>query len=594
MENSVVERLKTLRKIMAEAGVDAVIIPQTDPHNGEYIADHWQVRRHISGFTGSAGTLVVTANEACLWVDSRYFIQGAKQIEGTPIQLMKEGLPGTPEINDWLAANLPEGSTVGIDGRLFNVNAEREMCKTLSKAGISIKTDFDPVTEELWPDRPPMPQCEVYVYEMKYAGQSAADKIKAVLANAEKQDATSVFISDVAEVAWTLNLRSNDIPYMPVALAHLYLCDHGGVLFVDEAKVTEAVKKHLDEVGVVVRPYGDVVAFLSGLPEYARVLISASQSSCTVEKALGDRAVVGSSAVALLKAVKNEVELKGTREAHIRDGVAMVRSISEIQSTINAGFPLTEMDIADILVRNRQQGEGYVEESFETIAGFGSNGAIVHYAARPDTNKQIDRTSLLLIDSGANYYDGTTDITRTIALGEPTDSQRRDFTLVMKGHIAISTAIFPEGIHGHQLDALARMPLWKDGKAYLHGTGHGVGHFLCVHEGPQSIRLNDTGAPLLPGMILSNEPGFYFADNYGIRCENLVVVTKDRTTEWGDFCRFENLTWCPFERKLFDTTIMSPEEIAWVNEYHDTVCRTLSPYLEGEALAWLRNATRPL
>ena len=595
MKTTIQDRLTTLRHIMANAGIDAIIIPDNDPHNGEYIATHWQTRHYLSGFTGSAGTLVVTAADARLWTDSRYFLQAGAQLDGTGITLMKDGLADTPSIEEWLKATLAKGQTVAIDGRLGSYEQLSAYKAAFEKAGLKMVLDFDPVTPELWPDRPAMPDCEVYVYDNKFAGRDAADKISDIIANVHKQDASSVIISDLAEVAWTLNIRSNDINYLPVATAHLYLNeDKTGTLFIDEAKLTDQVRAHLNNIGVTVRPYETLADFLSSLPENDRVLISVSQSSYAVAQSLGKRAVLGSSAVALLKAVKNEVEIEGERTSHIRDGVAMVRAISEIQATIRAGFPLTEMDIPNILLKYRKQGEYYVEESFETISGFGANGAIVHYAARPDTNKQIDRTSLLLIDSGANYLDGTTDITRTIALGDPTDAQRRDFTLVMKGHIALAKAKFPLGTRGHQLDALARMPLWKDGKVYLHGTGHGVGHFLSVHEGPQSVRLNDTGAPLLPGMIISNEPGFYLTDQYGIRCENLVLVVKDSTTEWGDFCAFETITLCPFDRNLFDTAIMTPEEIAWVNEYHETVCRTLAPLLEGEALAWLRNATRPL
>lgn len=594
MDNKVTSRLDALRKRMAQNGIAATVIPQTDPHHGEYIADHWQLRRHLSGFTGSAGSLVVTADSAFLWTDSRYFLQATSQLEGSGIVLMKEGLLSTPSIDKYLASNIPAGSTVGIDGMLFSIDETRHLAEALAHAGIKLDTSFDPADTSVWPERPLLPQCEIYVHDIKYAGQSASDKIAAVLSKAAEYGATSVFVSALDEIAWTLNIRSNDVEYNPVATAHLYLSANGSVLFTDLNKITPAADAHLKQAGVECRPYGEILTFLASLPAEARVLLSASQSAGTVSATLGDRAVIGSSAVAMFKAVKNEVQIEGTRAAMLRDGAAMVRALSEITSLVAAGEALTEMDIPGILTRHRSAGDLYVEESFETIAGFGPHGAIVHYAARPDTNSSITASNLLLIDSGANYLDGTTDITRTISLGTPTPEQRHDFTLVMKGHIALAQAVFPEGTRGHQLDAMARMPLWKEGKLYLHGTGHGVGHFLNVHEGPHSIRLNDTGAPLMPGMITSNEPGLYLDGRYGIRCENLVLTIPAMETEFGRFFRFETLTLCPFDRALFDLSIMTPEEIKWVNDYHARVYDALSPLVDGDALTWLRNATLPL
>lgn len=589
------EALGALRRLMAENGIDAVVIPQTDPHHSEYLADHWQLRRHLSGFTGSAGTLVVTADAACLWTDSRYFLQAAAQLEGSGIELMKDGLAETPSIETWLTANLKAGQKVGIDGMLFSINETASLESALAKASITLDTDFNPATAAVWPGRPELPLCHVYVHDIKLAGVSAADKIKAVLENASQQGADSVFISALDEIAWTLNIRSNDVEYNPVATAHLYLSAGGqNILFIDDRKLTPEVTAYLKEAGVETRPYGDILTFLGQLPSDARVLLSASQSAGTVARVLGERAVKGSSAVSMLKAVKNNAQIEGVRAAMLRDGIAMVKALHEIKETVAHGKALTEMDVPGILTKYRSQGDNYVEESFETIAGFGEHGAIVHYAARPDTNASIDSSSLLLIDSGANYLDGTTDITRTIAFGKPTHEQRHDFTLVMKGHIALAMAIWPEGTRGHQLDAMARMPLWKEGKTYLHGTGHGVGHFLTVHEGPQSVRLNDTGAPLLPGMITSNEPGLYLSGRYGIRCENLVLTVEKMETEFGRFFGFETLTLCPFDRDLFETAIMNEAEIRWVNDYHARVLAALSPYLEGEELDWLRNATLPL
>ncbi len=594
MKSQIANNLKALRTRMSANGIAATVIPHTDPHHSEYPSDHWQLRRHLSGFTGSAGTLVVTADRALLWTDSRYFLQASQQLDGTGIELMKDGLIDTPSIEEWLTSNLPSGSTVGIDGMLFSIDETRRMADALAKAGIKLDPAFNPSDETVWPERPSLPQCHIYIHPLELAGRSAADKIADVLAVAARSGADSAFISALDEIAWILNIRSNDVDYNPVVTAHLYISAEKRVLFTDPRKLTDEVRAHLADAKVETLDYVDILPFLSALPADARVLLSSSQSAGTVATTLGQRAVIGSSAVAMLKAVKNEAQIRGTRAAMLRDGVAMVRALHEITEIVRRGEKLTEMDIPAILTRHRSQGDLYVMESFETISGFGPHGAIVHYAARPDTNEPINASNLLLIDSGASYQDGTTDITRTISFGQATPEQRHDFTLVMKGHIALAQAVFPEGTRGHQLDAIARMPLWREGKLYLHGTGHGVGHFLCVHEGPQSIRLNDTGAPLLPGMITSNEPGLYLDGRYGIRCENLVLTVPAMETEFGRFFRFETLTLCPFDRNLFDLSIMTTDEIDWVNRYHERVYAALSPMLDQSDREWLRMMTLPL
>lgn len=593
MQNIYIERLVELRKEMEAAHVDAVIIPQTDPHQSEYVASHWQVRRFFSGFTGSAGTLVVTRDAALLWTDSRYFLQAAAQLDGTGIILMKDGLPETPSITEYLVENLAAGSTVGINGMLFSINDTEAMRRALNAAGISLSVDFDPV-DALWPDRPSLPADKAYIHELKYAGKAPAEKIAVILDNVRAQGADSVLISALDEIAWTLNLRSNDVHCSPVAMAFLYLAPEGSTLFISDEKLTPEVLAHLAEAGVAVAPYSSIKDFLASLPATARVLLSTSQSSGSLAAILGDRYIAGTSPVAMPKACKNPVQIEGIRAAHHRDGVAMVRSLIEIEHLVNDRKEFTEIDVADILLRNRRAQALFVDTSFDTIAGYGPNGAIVHYSATPESNTTVRPGNLLLIDSGGNYLDGTTDITRTIAIGTPTSAMRHDFTLVMKGHIAIATAVFPEGTRGAQLDAMARMPLWKEGKSYLHGTGHGVGHFLNCHEGPQSIRLNDTMAPLTPGMLTSNEPGVYLAGRYGIRCENLIVTVEKTETEFGRFYAFDTVTLCPFDRLLFDTSIMTPDEIAWVNNYHATVYRELSPLLTSAEAAWLRSACAPI
>lgn len=591
--NTYTQRINDLREAMKSQDIAATIIPRTDAHLSEYISDHWHVVRYLSGFTGSAATMVVTLDKALLWTDSRYFLQAAQQLEGTGIELMKEGLPDTPDIPTWLCDHLKAGATVGIDGMTFSIAACESLDETLAAHGINVKVDFSPI-DSLWTDRPALPSDKIFVHDIKYAGEDAKSKISRVLANAATAGASSVFLSALDEIAWTLNIRSNDVPDNPVATSFLYLSPEGFTLFVDPVKMTPEVEAYLKDAGVDVKPYSEVKAFLAALPDSAKVLMSAAQNAVELAHIAGDRAVKGKSPVAMLKAVKNDVQLTGTREAMKRDGVALVYSFMEIERRLKSGETLTEMDVAEILTRRRAEQPLYFEDSFATIAGFGAHGAIVHYTADENSNAEIKGDNLLLIDSGANYIDGTTDITRTIAIGAPTAAMKHDFTRVMQGHIAISTAVFPAGTRGHQLDAMARMPLWKEGKSYLHGTGHGVGHFLNVHEGPQSIRLNDTMAPMLPGMITSNEPGIYLSDRYGIRCENLVLTVPAMTTEFGDFYKFEELTLFPFDLNLFDTSIMSAEEIAWVNDYHATVRERLTPMLDAEGAAWLAEKTRPL
>lgn len=593
MQNPVIERIAALRKEMNEAGVKAVILPRTDAHLSEYISAHWHIVRYLSGFTGSAGTMVVTDKEALLWVDSRYFLQGAQQIEGTGIILMKDGLPDTPSIVGYLCENLSKGDKVGINGMLMSIDETAALRSRLNAAGIELDVDFDPI-DRIWADRPALPSDKIFIHDEKYAGESAASKMGRILDSAKAQGAQAYFTSALDEIAWILNIRSNDVPCNPVATSFLYVAPSGSTLFVDEAKLTPEVKAYLVQAGVDTAPYTSVLSALAALPAGVKVLLSGSRASGAIAHVLEGRYVKGDSPVALPKAIKNDVQIAGIRQAHLRDGVAMVRSLMEIERTVAAGERLTEMDVADILLRHRSKGDLYFDLSFESICGFGANGAIVHYTADETSNTVITKGNLLLIDSGANYLDGTTDITRTIAIGEPSADMRHDFTLVMKGHIAIATSVYPEGTRGAQLDALARMPLWKEGKSYLHGTGHGVGHFLNVHEGPQSIRLNDTLAPLTPGMLTSNEPGVYLADRYGIRCENLVLTIPYEETEFGKFYAFETITLCPFDRSLFDTSIMSAEEIRWVDDYHRTVYDRLAPLMEADERQWLAAATAPL
>ncbi len=593
MNQEIPARIADLRNSMRNAGVNAVIFPQTDPHQGEYVADHWQVRRWFSGFTGSAGALVVTVDKAFVWADSRYWLQAAAQLEGTGIGVMEEGKPDVPSIENWLCSELGKGDTVGIDGMVFSVCATEELDSQLSSKGISLNTNFNP-TESLWKDRPDIPLDKIFIHEEKYAGESCSSKIKKILADANTQGADSAFISDLAEVAWTLNIRCRDVESNPVATAFLYLSPSHSTLFIEPQKLSDEVVAYLASNSVATAPYSDVKSFLSALPYNEKILINTVQTAGAIADAMGNRIVRGSSPVAMLKGCKNEIQIQGVRNAMERDGVALVKSFMEIEKAISEGTSISETDIADILTKHRSAQPLYFDQSFDTIAGFGPHGAIVHYSATPETSVNITADNLLLIDSGANYLDGTTDITRTITLGKTTPQQRKDFTLVMKGHIALAEAIFPEGTRGAQLDVLARINLWKEGLSYLHGTGHGVGHFLNVHEGPQSIRLNENPTPLKPGMITSDEPGVYRAGEYGIRCENLILTVPAMHTEFGQFYKFEVLTLFPFDLNLFDTSIMSDSEISWVNNYHETVRNRLLPLLSDSEQKWLREKTEPL
>lgn len=588
MDNVYVARLDALRNVMREAGIAAVVVPQADPHLGEYLAAHWQVRRWLSGFTGSAGDLVVTLDRALLWTDSRYFIQAAAQLDGSGIELMKDGLAETPSIAAFLCSALPAGSRVGVDGMLFSAPALEALASRLESAGIDLDCHFDPVGR-LWSDRPALPDGKIFVHDSKYAGQSARRKIEDVLGAVKGEGAAAVFVSALDEIAWILNIRCNDVRHTPVATSYLYLSEADKVLFIAEAKLTDETRAYLASEGVRTQDYGAVTAFLAALPESVRVLVDPARTSGAVMDILGSRAVATAvSPAAVMKSVKNDVQIAGVRDAMVRDGVALVKAFMEIERRMADGEATTELDVAALLHEYRSQGDLYFDESFGTIAGYAAHGAIVHYEADAASNAQLQPRGLLLVDSGAQYLDGTTDITRTIALGEPTAEEKRDFTLVMKGHIALANTVFPAGTRGAQLDAIARQFLWKNGLSYLHGTGHGVGHFLSVHEGPHSIRLNNVEAPLLPGSITSNEPGLYREGVHGIRCENLVLCRELMETEFGTFLGFETLTLFPFDRSLFDTSIMTEEEVAWVDSYHALVRERLWPALENAAQrAWL-------
>lgn len=594
MKETIAKRIEALRADMKANSIAATIIPQTDPHQSEYLGAHWQLRRWLSGFTGSAGSLVVTADKAYVWADSRYWIQARRQLEGTPIGVMEEGKPDVPGIAAFLAENLSRGETLGIDGMLFSIGQVEALTAALRPKGIAVDDAYDPA-DRLWTDRPSLPADKVFIHSEEFAGESAASKIGRIIEAASAVGADSAFISDLAEIAWTLNIRSNDVKFNPVATSYLYISPKGSTLFIDPAKLTEESAEYLAAAGVTTAHYAEVLKFLAALPADEQVAINPATTSRRVLTTLGEgRALATPSLIAYMKGCKNPVQIESVRKAMEYDGVALVKAFMEIERIMAAGEKLTEIGVADLLEKYRSQQPGYMQPSFGTIAGYGEHGAIVHYEATPETDATLHPDNLLLVDSGGNYHAGTTDITRTITLGNTTDAQRHDFTLVMKGHIALASAIYPEGTRGDQLDALARINLWKEGLSYLHGTGHGVGFFLNCHEGPQSVRLNHVEADLRPGMITSDEPGLYREGLYGIRCENLVLTTEAFSTEFGRFYNFEVLTLFPFDRNLFDKSIMTADEIAWVDNYHHTVYSRLSPLLDKAECDWLREKTLPL
>jgi len=571
MTNSITERVETLRNYLRKNGLYAFIFPSTDPHQGEYVPAHWMTRQWISGFDGSAGTAVVTLSDAALWTDSRYFIAAEEQLKGTPFRLMKDGLPETPSIEEWLIDTIHHSEfiihndvTVGIDGEVFTPDEIQEMEAAFRKAGIKLRTDLDPA-EELWEDRPPIPKNKVEIQPLEYAGESAESKIERVRQALREQKADSIVISQLDDIAWLLNLRGTDVHCNPVFVSYVLLTLDEVTLFIDSEKLDDSVSNYLRDIGVKVKPYSHFRLYSSPFKgELERV-----------------QSLVGS-----LKSIKNPAEIEGFRRAMVRDGVAMVKFLRWLKPAVEAGNE-TELSIDRKLTALRAEQPLYRGLSFDTIAAYGPHGAIVHYEATPETDVKLEPKGLLLLDSGAQYQDGTTDITRTIALGPLTDEERLDYTLVLKGHIRLALTRFPDGISGTQIDALARYAMWQHGINYGHGTGHGVGSYLCVHEGPHQIRHTWKPAPLHAGMTVTNEPGIYRAGKHGVRIENTMLIVEDGETEFGKFLRLEPLTLCPIDLTPVLWDMMTSEEIDYINNYHKKVHKALSPLLNEEERHWL-------
>lgn len=590
------EYLAKLREAMKAHGIDLCVISGTDPHQSELPPRHWRGREWITGFSsdnGTNGTAVVTSDLALCWTDSRYFIQAADQLRDTGFSMMKEDGPEAVDIVDWITEHTSAGQTVGIDGMTFSVSRAQRLEQELNDNGVKLNTDF-PMFDYIWPDRPERPKNKLFVHDEKIVAQDVNSKVADVMKEVKAELANATLISSLDDIAWITNLRTaNDIAFSPMFVAYLYLDDSQRVLFVDSDKITDEVRRHIDKYHIAARPYEDVTQFVASLPKQTRLLINPLKTARGVYDRIGCTPVFGGDGVARLKSIKNGTMIANLDTAMLKDGVALTRFFMTVEKEYPSG-QLTEMKLVKLLRELRLADPTCVDESFAAIVGWNAHGAIVHYEPSADTDVSIIGDGLLLVDSGGQYITGTTDITRTIALGTPTAEQRHDFTLVMKGHIALSSAVFPAGTTGHQLDVLARQFLWREGKAYYHGTGHGVGYFINCHEGPQSIRLNPNPTPLEPGMITSNEPGLYEEGRYGIRCENLIVTENKMQTPYGLFLHFRPMTLFPFDRTLFELESMTDDEIKWVDDYHSMVRQRLTPLLTADEAAWLAAKTAPL
>ena len=586
------DRLFKLRSHMATLGVDACIITSADPHLSEYPADHWKFREWISGFTGSAGTVVVTNEEAGLWTDSRYFIQAEHELEDSGIDLYKSGEAGVSDYKDWLAGNLASGSVVGVNGKTMTLTERRLLSENLKSADIRLDARLF-IEEDIWEGRPSMPDDGIFELGIEYTGLSRAGKLNAVREEMKKQDVTHYIATTLDEVAWFLNFRGQDVQYNPVFHAYIVISHNQVSLFIDPHKLTSVIGQQLSKEDVKIFLYDDFYLFVKDMPPLAKVLIDPTRCNSIVHNFLPAQTIKieNTSIITNLKARKNTVEIENFKKALLKDGVAMVNFLHWLDTAI-AKETVTEYTAAQKLTAFRAEQNNYRGNSFNTISGYGKNGAIVHYAVKEESAARLEPRGLFLIDSGGQYNEGTTDITRTVVLGELTEEEKTDFTLVLKGHIGLDTAVFPEGTRGVHLDILARQAMWKRGINYGHGTGHGIGHFLCVHEGPQSIRPQDNGVEMAPGMISSNEPGIYRPGKHGVRHETLMMTCDDQETEFGRFMMFETLTLCPFDTRAIHINLINEPERNWLNSYHQKVFDQISPLLNKKVKEWLKTRTQ--
>ena len=592
MSKETFPHLEALRDLMRSKHIDAVIIPGTDPHQSEYPSEHWKFRDYVSGFTGSNGTAVVTLDDAGLWTDSRYFLQAAEQLEGSGFTLHKENIPGEPTVLEWLGEVLDEDAVVGVDGRLFSLIEANRIEMFCAQNGFMFAPDFR-AAEAIWTDRPARPMNPAFVHDEALAGEDVDSKISRVVDAIDAADADGLLITALDEIAWLMNLRGSDVDYTPVVIAFAYVSEDERVLFIDSEKVTSEVKDHLKKYGVKIKDYDDIEKFLGKISSTATGMVDPNRVSDALGQAMICNKTYMASPVIALKGVKNECQIAGFRQAMLYDGAAMVRMMMWLEQNVANG--ITEMDVDRRLQQERAAYASNRGDSFHMIAGYKDHGAIVHYEATDESAYTLAPEGLLLIDTGGQYLEGTTDITRTISLGNPTVAEKHDYTLILKGHLALARAVFPKGTMGVQLDVLARGPLWNGGMTYLHGTGHGVGHFLGCHEGPQSIRMEANPTPLELGMVTSNEPGIYKTGEYGIRTENLLLcVPACSNEEWGEFYKFESLTLFPYDTTLMDMDMLSREEVKQINDYHAMVCERLRPLLSADEAQWLEQKCKSI
>lgn len=593
--NEIKLRLARLRELMKREHLSAFIFPSTDAHQSEYVADHWRGREWISGFNGSAGTAVVTMKSAALWTDSRYFLAAEEQLEDTEYQLMRLKMEGTPTIAEWLGKELQDVQSpeVGLDGMVNSYNYVKDLSYSLRKlGGITLRTNLDPL-EQIWENRPSLPANPVEIQPLEYAGETLASKVVRIRKSLRELHADGMLVSALDDIAWTLNLRGTDVHCNPVFVSYLLIESDKVSLFVDDNKLSPEVKQYLQDNQVSLYNYNKVEKCLESYSEY-NILLDGDETSYYLWKTVKCQEIVAAaSPIPTMKAVKNEAEIEGYRSAMLKDGVAMVKFLKWLKPAVEAGGQ-TEISIDEKLTSLRAEQKLFRDISFDTIAGYAQHGAIVHYEATPETDVVLKPEGLILIDSGAQYQDGTTDITRTIALGAVSEEMKHIYTLVLKAHIQLELVKFPDGASGTQLDAVGRECMWREGYNFLHGTGHGVGSYLCVHEGPHQIRMEWMPTPLRAGMTLTDEPGLYLAGKFGVRIENTVLISDYMSTEFGKFLQIEPLTLCPIDTTPIDVDMLLPEEIDWLNAYHHSVYEKLSPFLDEEEKIWLENATKPI
>lgn len=600
MNRNISERIEVLRELMKREHLAAFIFPSTDPHHSEYVPDRWKGREWISGFNGSAGTAVVTMTDAAVWTDSRYFLAAAEQLKGTGFKLMKLKIQGTPSIAEWIKQNVysDEAGTavteIGVDGRVNSYASVEKLKSELQYFGITVRTNLDPLNE-IWKDRPGIPDHPIIVHPLKYTGEDTRSKLSRIRqALHNEYHCDGMLVSALDDIAWILNLRGSDVHCNPVFVAYLIIENNNAVLFVNENKIPEITRQYLQNENIEVRPYDEVGIYLHKDYFAYNIFLDPQETNAYLAGCVNTErvhVVFGNSPVPAMKAVKNDTEIKGYHSAMIKDGIALVKFLMWIKPAVDRGEE-TEMSIDRKLTGLRAEQPLFKDISFDTIAGYGAHGAIIHYEATPETDIPVEPRGFLLLDSGAQYLDGTTDITRTIPLGPLTEEEKHIYTLVLKGHVQLELAKFPDGASGTQIDALAREIMWREGYNFLHGTGHGVGSYLNVHEGPHQIRMEYMEAPLHAGMTVTDEPGLYLGGKFGVRIENTLLIKEYKETEFGKFLQMEPLTLCPIDMEPVDLGLLLPEEICWINQYHRYVYDKLSPYLSEDEKQWLKGATQ--